>query len=561
MIRKCERKKMRGMRKILSKCAVVLLTVTMVVAMGIPAFAEEESSESNENKGTLTINHTVDGKEIDLYQIFSATVSNEENTKKVTYKLNTDYESFFQGKIEGASQKTGEDLSEEAYQYVLKNGKDNASLAKELLAYTDEKKIEASRSPLSEKDATKVTFLLYGYYLVVPEGATDDSETMEGASVTSPAMLVSVTGDDATINMKSNYPTIDKEILPVEGSTEEEKAEDAEIGDSIRYELKSKVPDMTGYSSYIFRFVDTLSEGLEYKEIKSVTVGNTTLTPTEDESGENTYRYTYEENSDETHTLTIDLNDFFQSFQNHVGEEIRVVYTAVLDEKAEAGLHGNKNSAEVHYSNKPGTTEVGKSTPSEAEVYDFNFKIFKQNEEKKPLAGAQFALYESKKENGKNVIDEKNQISFVKEETKDGSNIYRKALTGETGGAIIESNADGYAEVRGLKHGTYFLREIEAPKGYNKLVGDIKVDISSHYNTEENGDLSSFDVEYLYGEDDKTVNVKDADKIVEIPVVNKTGAELPATGSVGAWIFTSTGILLLGMLAVNDVKKKKMKRE
>lgn len=59
------------MRKRISRYVAVLIAAIMVLAMGITAFAEDENSEeSNANKGTLTINHTVDGKKIDLYQIF-----------------------------------------------------------------------------------------------------------------------------------------------------------------------------------------------------------------------------------------------------------------------------------------------------------------------------------------------------------------------------------------------------------------------------------------------------------------------------------------------------------
>ena len=336
---------MKVMKKILSKCMAVLLAVTMVMAMSITTFAEgENAEEDNSQKGTLTIHNTVAGKRIDLYQIFSATVSGSNGTKHIAYELNSNYVKFFQSNIEGAQGKTGEELSNMAYQYISNNASENVDLVKKLLAYTDQNKIQADRSPASSDSDTEITFLKYGYYLVVPEGAVDDSTEAKDEKTESPAMLVSVTDNNATINMKSNYPTVDKEIIPKKPTTgkeitasaiindnwesvshmelddetpddedniapqsevtsEEEKGEDFDIGDTITYQLTSKVPDMTGYTSYVFKFIDTLSKGLSLDKIQSVKVGNTILEAKK--SGSNTYALKYEENDDGTHTLTI----------------------------------------------------------------------------------------------------------------------------------------------------------------------------------------------------------------------------------------------------------------
>ena len=56
------------------------------------------------------------------------------------------------------------------------------------------------------------------------------------------------------------------------GAADEKKAGDFAIGDTVTYQLTSKVPDMTGYNSYTFKFTDTLSKGLDLKAILSVKV-------------------------------------------------------------------------------------------------------------------------------------------------------------------------------------------------------------------------------------------------------------------------------------------------
>jgi len=67
-------------------------------------------------------------------------------------------------------------------------------------------------------------------------------------------------------------------------------------------------------------------------------------------------------------------------------------------------------------------------------------------------------------------------------------------------------------------------------------------------------------VKYTYGtEEEQTVTVKNKDDFAIIPITNKTGTELPSTGSKGAFIVTLAGILLFGGLAVSSAYSKKKK--
>ena len=88
----------------------VLMAMTMILSMSMTAFAAEAP------KGTLTVNNTVAGKTLDLYQIFTAT----KNGENVAYTLNSAYEGFFKNntRIPGSESLTGEALSEKAYEYV-----------------------------------------------------------------------------------------------------------------------------------------------------------------------------------------------------------------------------------------------------------------------------------------------------------------------------------------------------------------------------------------------------------------------------------------------------------
>ena len=593
-IKQIKEREKKNMKRIISRCMAVLLTVAMILTMSMTAFASEEAVTGAAATGKLTVNNTVAGKKLDLYQIFTAVKANG----SVLYTLNSAYDGFFKAKVDNGTTLEGEALSKAAYEYVKtqvgEDGSAGVEFAKQLLTWIldSANKITVFKENVETTETkTEITGLPYGYYLVYPEGATDTSSAPGNQKYTSVASLVSVTDEDAQINMKSNYPTVDKKLIPpqngsgitvgaiVDGSwegnhqmeledendaedtiapqgvTTETKAGDFAIGDTVTYQLTSKVPDMTGYNSYTFKFVDTLSKGLDLKEVLSVKVGNTTLTAKS--SGENTYALAYDKGK---RTLTVTLNDFYNSYKNRTDEVITVVYTATLNKDAEIGMNPNTNKAIVEYSNKPGTDETGKSEPSEVDVHTFDFKIYKHyltGETKNPLKGAEFELYKATE--GGTKADETKKVNIVKNE--DGT--YRQATSEEAGAtgftsAIITSGNDGYAHVKGLEAGIYYLRETKAPEGYNKLTGDIKITITAVYD-ETSGELKSYSVTYKYGDagEIKGEDITAGENHPEVPVENKAGAQLPSTGSKGALMVTLAGIVLFGALTVSKAFRKR----
>lgn len=577
------------MKKLVSRFMAVLMAMTMILSMSMTAFATEAP------KGTLTVNNTVAGKTLDLYQIFTAT----KNGDNVAYTLNSAYEGFFQSKITDASTLTGEALSEKAYDYVKTqvgtDGSNGAAFAKDIMGWILENAntvADTHRTETTTAGSTVISDLAYGYYVVYPLGATDTSTAPGNEKVKSVASLVSVTGIDATVNMKSNYPTVDKKIIPAQsgsgitigaivngnwegnhqmelddenesedtivphGATDEKKVGDFGIGDTVTYQLTSKVPDMTGYNSYTFKFSDTLSKGLDLKEVLSVKVGNTTLTAKS--TGANTYALAYDKSN---RTLTVTLNDFYNSYKNRTGDTITVVYTATLNKEAVIGMNPNTNKAVVEYSNDPKSDGTGKSEPSIVDVHTFDFTIFKyyttmqgETEVKNALKGAEFELYKANAT--KDAADENAKINIVDE----GNGVYRQATPEEANAAgftsaKIVSDADGKVLVKGLEAGTYYLRETKAPEGYNKLLSDIKVEITANY---EDGKLVSYKVDYTYnGTTTPGTAITNKTDSPEVPVENKTGAQLPSTGSKGALMVTLAGIVLFGALTASKAFGKK----
>ena len=363
-----------------------------------------------------------------------------------------------------------------------------------------------------------------GYYVVSPQaGSTSNTRHTD-------AMLVNVTATTKNINLKSEYPTVDKTI------DTDKKGDSAQIGSKVNFQLKSKVPDTSEYTNYVFKIVDALSAGLDFNNDVTVKVGDATLTATTDYSV-----------TTKGKTVTIDLSNYVKTDNaSKAGKGILVTYSATLNENAFVGTpdqnnSGNLNSAKVQYSNGPSEENIGESTPSETHSYTFNFnlkKIYKEGDTENALAGAKFQLLDS----------DKTAISLVKK----SDNVYRPAKTSDTDKVTeVETPATGIIEFTGLKAGTYYLKETFAPKGYNKLSDPVEVTIKATIN-KTTGALESW-----------TVNGSAPTADVTVPVVkieNKKGALLPDTGGMGTVLFTVFGVLIVALGAGWYVKSNRKSR-
>lgn len=541
------------MKKWISRVMAFALAMMMVLGMNMSALAAS----------TLNISGTKANGNVEAFKLFDRTQS-KINDKAVSYTLTKKYEGYFTQTGKVGEGKTGDALSAAAYEYVSglsgeANSEKLSTFAADMWKWiASQSGMTADKTVAAIADTTTLS-LDAGYYLVFPAGASVLKNTAK-----SPAMLLDVDGT-STVNatLKSEYPTVEKKVKTTAGGTAE-AAGTVKPGDTITYTITSKVPDVSGYNKgYVFKINDTLSAGLTFKELTSVKIGDNDLDETN-----YTLTKTAEENAQK---LTLELKNMATGTDGSmtpnlevypVGATITITYTATVNEKAVTGINPNTNKASVTYSNDPSTNGTGTSEEVHADVYTFAFDIYKytltDNQQadaegnRTALAGAQFKLYAA---NGDAKGDE---ISLVDE----SNGVYRQAKDDtETKVEYITTGDTGIVTIKGLKDGTYYLTETKAPDGFNKLVGDIKVEINNlTYAADDATKLESFDVVYtMPDKTSNTVKVNAIDGKAEIPVRNNAGTMLPSTGGNGGIVFTIVGVAIIGVMMVSSLVSKKRK--
>lgn len=566
------------------RAAAMLLAVVLSLCLAVTAFADN----TDQPTGTLRVtgsglyipgeDEAAKGKNVTAIRMFTARATEAATPNPNTfdsYVLENKWEGFFkQDEIFNAMKTAG------ATTVSTANDLDSAALSDAAVAYintllsettttkgttlvefahkaqkwvrSDEHKADftdnvlkftSTATPVSDDtDKTKgtATFsgLTAGYYLVFPEGGST-GDNSRGTD----AILVNVpkNGGVTEQTIKSAFPTVDKKVQTTEGGNPTDNGT-AQVGDTVTFKLTAKVPDMTDYDKYTFKFIDKLSDGLEFvADSVEVNIANNKIT-----AGANTYSATYE---DTTKTLTVafaDLKNVVKSGTSKVAtdDEIVVTYKAKITKDAVKD-NPAKNTVYLEYSNNPGTNELGKSNPDESKVYTYDINIFKfykgEENAETALANATFKLTaseESTSEAIKLVAEADGKTYHV----ADAKELEDTSVTKVT---EVTTGADGKITIKGLKAGTYYLHETIAPTGYNKLKKPIEIKI----------DVTNND----YTKPSYTVNgTPNKANDSTIKVENVKGVMLPETGSIGTIGLTALGVavVLLGVFAPRKKKKE-----
>lgn len=314
--------------------------------------------------------------------------------------------------------------------------------------------------------------------------------------------------------------TIDKKI--VENGTDKATTT-ANIGDTINYKVTYSIPvGENGLESLVV--TDTMSKGLTFvnnpDNIK-VLNGNEEVDRT---------MYTVKDSKDDstkvtTITITFNSDKYCKTLDPNTTQNFTITYTATLNKDAVLGQSGNTNDVFVTYKN---TGDVDRDTEhkSTTKVFTYGIDLLKKGEGVDKLVGVEFTL-----------TDEND--NEVKVEKKDSNNFY----TPDGNSNKVTTDDQGKIYIRGLKPGTYKLKETKTKDGYVLLKNPVVIKITQK-------DAATGEAKATVGDKAVTMNsdqnnTGSATAEVPLTVVNSKGFDLPATGGRGIALFTIAGIAIV----------------
>lgn len=582
---------MNALKRTLKRPLALLMALVLTLALGTTAFAEETTYKITVNNANNSI--SMAGNIYSAYKLFDVTYSSDK--KNYSYTVTDDFANF-EYTVGGTTYK-GETLI--TYLGTLSNDAEALNtFAEAALKYATDNSIAAAGTVTAGEGATEATINVdsAGYYLVAGSASAAADTTQKVVA----ACSLTTTDPTAEVNVKADVPSIEKKIVENDKLV---NANTASIGDTVTYQLSSKVPTMTGYEKYFFVMNDTLSKGLTYNgdDTMIITVGDKTLVKGTD--------YTVESSANSATgitTITIVFKNFIQ-YKAQAGTAITVTYTATVNQDANlSATEGNPNKVDLTYSNnpnaqgtgtpgnpdKPGDSDkdiTGKTPEDEVKTYVTGIKINKVDgkDNTKKLAGAKFEI---KGDALKIVLTNKEMYKASASGTyymlKDGTYTEKAPVTDKTAAGynadkydsttqkyekvtvvtkntvateintVGYTNADGVLTFEGLGTGKYTIKELIAPNGYNLLKDEITVNILDKADMENANWTVSQNVD---NGEAKTLNA-DTDNLFSLTVENNSGNELPSTGGIGTTVFYVIGGLLVVCAGVALVVKKRMSK-
>lgn len=500
--------------KLLKRILAIVCTFVMIISMATGVNAVNDSSATattTSTTGSITLENAVVGDEYKVYKIL--TLESYVKDKAYSYKRNGDgWDKFI-----NSTQGTQFFESNENGYVKLKSTAYNDTAARKIATYAigfaqanrdtvrPTKTVRAEAT--SKTETTKVVFndLELGYYVVESTSGT--------------ACAITTTDPDATIKDKHDNPSVNK-IIEHGGVVKDNKTMNSvNLGETVYFETTINVKP--GAKNYVLH--DTMDSNLENFYVYEVSCNlpnsknqNTSLATTGAENEKMVSVRPGAFNSEKpTDGCTFELsftNLFYTTYRQQIdrGEltKIYVKYFATVGNKAQINT-AMKNTTYLTYGENNLETDK-----SETETYTYGIPVFKYTGTNTPLADAKFIL--SKVENA----TEADAIKF----TSNGA-FYRYTIDQTNGGGntTLVSPTKGRFEIQGLEAGTYYLKETEAPKGYNKIQKSIKIEIL------EGGSIK-VDNNAITG---------------DVRVQNNTGSILPSTGGMGTTLIYVVGSILV----------------
>lgn len=516
--------------KRIKKFAAALLTAIMMMTMTVTAYAEGNCTLTvNVKSGEGVPQQTLKDQTINLYKLFDVTESDSTTTsgttKNYAYTVNkaTGYKEALVSVLKDLGKTVDQNSTDEKFVEAVngigkKDSTEVQNFANKFTAHALQNSLAstATSGKITEsKTYHEFTRLDAGYYLVYVTG---------GKSIQS--SLLTVDNEHTTVNLKTEAPSITKTA---------DKAT-AEIGQVVTYTVTGSIPDTTGYAEYVYKIHDELSKGLDFVNDEKGTALGTGATTVKvkvafkDATDASTAPTEATLDTTDNKKMSLDLSTWVKANQANKGKEFTVTYYAKVNKDAEVT---NNNKASLQYGNNSGN--ITTTTPSEAKTntYPLDINKTKKGSEKK-LSGAKFELYKTEE-------DAKAGTNAIKVSGSNGNYVVDPTSPTTEFESVESIDRKGYnLHLNGLEATDYWLKEIEAPAGFNKLTDPIKITITK-----------TGDAEWTISKDGEVVT----DKIIDIE--NSTGSLLPSTGGAGVVVFAGVAILLVFGVVVSFIRDKR----
>ena len=535
------------MKKIIRTLAALTLVVMLAASLSAAAWADREDATGGTETGstttefnktaTVTVNGVTPGEVVNMYRVVS---------------YNAGYNKYVYEENFGAYIKDVASDSVDVDQYFAKLS--SVQLKTFLDNFVNGKNLPApAASNAVDADASSITFsgLKPGYYIITVQTSGNDGNIYLPMSVfarvVGDEIIVSGggstgTGDSITLAAKSvKGPTINKEVWC---RTHEAwgAQTDASIGDVCSFVVSLTIPAYTDVETLNLVLEDNMTN-MEYMPNSAKVYSAEPKNPTAPQAVElvNAIK------SDSALTgssLKFDL-DYKTLTQNDttVAKTVYLFYQARVTPNAAAdGI--STNTAVLSYGRS--TTTMQTTTAVTTNVYNYSFTLKKVDADDAPLTGATFEMY-----------------------TADGIMHFTKNDDGyyvpDAKGTVQVLPADNAFTVKGLGHGTYYVKEVSTQRGYFlpkdrftlTLASFVKADASAQPEHER---LSTLGCNFT-NTDEADANLVGAKTVTEknytVDLRNATTPVLPTTGGAGTVMFTVGGVAVMVLAAVLFLRRKR----
>lgn len=488
--------------KLMKKILAIVCTFVMIISMATGVNAVDESS-TTPTPGSITVANVKAGETYKVYKILTLD-SYDKDKNAYSYIRNAEPDKWNAFVDTAQAQKFL--VSTDGYVTFKESAKDAESVRKfalTALKYAKENKISATKeitapAETTEENTVKFTGLPLGYYLV--------------ESTVGTACSLTTTNPDARVNDKHGVPAVSKKITSGGEVNSTGTKNTVDFGTVVKFETTVTLQPYT--QNYVLH--DKMDPGFDTSSVSITNVKVVKKDKSEVELNNTYYEVINKPNDNDTFDIKF-TKAFYQEFSNEIdsGEATHIVvtYTVKVSDNAPVST-AILNKTHLSYGQNSKTEE------SQTETYTWAIPVFKYTGDKTPLANAKFIL--STEINP--TLD--NAIKFSYNEGE-----YKFA---ENGNVELTSPESGIIKINGIKEGTYYLKEIEAPKGYNLLKTPIKIVVTAEGAIQVDG---------------KTVK--------RVEVQNNSGSLLPSTGGMGTTLIYVVGSILVLASAIVLFSKKK----